>query len=86
MKNNDNKKKKILIAVLVVILLLVVIGSGVAIGVFRSTKGSTSGSGDKSAFTEKLTTEATSIQNRFWVVTAFGVFQPVFRYCVCDAI
>ena len=40
MKNNDNKKKKIAVIVIaVVILLLVIIGSGVAIGVFRSTKG-----------------------------------------------
>lgn len=61
MKNNDNKKKKILIAVLVVVLLLVVIGSGVAIGVFRSTKGGASGSGDKKAFTDKLTTETTTL-------------------------
>ena len=60
MKNNDNKKKKILIAVLVVVMLLAVIGSGVAIGVFRSTKGSASGSGDKKAFTDKLTTETTT--------------------------
>lgn len=62
MKNNDNKKKKIAVIVIaVVILLLVVIGSGVAIGVFRSTKGSASGSGDKKAFTDKLTTEATTL-------------------------
>ena len=61
MKNNDNKKKKILIAVLVVVMLLAVIGSGVAIGVFRSTKGSASGSGDKKAFTDKLTTETTTL-------------------------
>ena len=62
MKNNDNKKKKIAIIVIaVVILLLVVIGSGVALGVFRSTKGSASGSGDKKAFTDKLTTEATTL-------------------------
>lgn len=61
MKNNDNKKKKILIAVLVVVMLLAVIGSGVAIGVFRSTKGSASGRGDKKAFTNKLTTEATTL-------------------------
>ena len=61
MKNNDNKKKKIAVIVIaviviaVVILLLVIIGSGVAIGVFRSTKGSASGRGDKKAFTNKLT-------------------------------
>lgn len=62
MKNNDNKKKKIAVIVIaVVILLLVIIGSGVAIGVFRSTKGSASGSGDKKAFTNKLTTEATTL-------------------------
>lgn len=62
MKNNDNKKKKITVIVIaVVILLLVIIGSGVAIGVFRSTKGSASGSGDKKAFTNKLTTEATTL-------------------------
>lgn len=62
MKNNDNKKKKIAVIVIaVVILLLVVIGSGVALGVFRSTKGSASGSGDKKAFTNKLTTEATTL-------------------------
>lgn len=62
MKNNDNKKKKIAVIVIaVVILLLVVVGSGVAIGVFRSTKGSASGSGDKKAFTNKLTTEATTL-------------------------
>ena len=61
MKNNDNKKKKILIAVLVVVMLLAVIGSGVAIGVFHSTKGSASGSGDKKAFTDKLTTETTTL-------------------------
>lgn len=61
MKNNDNKKKKILIAVLVVVLLLVVIGSGVAIGVFRSTDASASGRGDKKAFTDKLTTETTTL-------------------------
>ena len=43
MKNNDNKKKKIAVIVIaVVILLLVVVGSGVALGVFRSTKGSAS--------------------------------------------
>lgn len=61
MKNNDNKKKKIAVIVIaVVILLLVIIGSGVAIGVFRSTKGSASGRGDKKAFTNKLTTEATT--------------------------
>lgn len=62
MKNNDNKKKKIAVIVIaVVILLLVVVGSGVALGVFRSTKGSASGSGDKKAFTNKLTTEATTL-------------------------
>lgn len=62
MKNNDNKKKKIAVIVIaVVILLLVVVGSGVAIGVFRSTKGSASGRGDKKAFTNKLTTEATTL-------------------------
>ena len=62
MKNNDNKKKKIAVIVIaVVILLLVIIGSGVAIGVFRSTKGSASGRGDKKAFTNKLTTEATTL-------------------------
>ena len=62
MKNNDNKKKKIAVIVIaVVILLLVIIGSGVAIGVFRSTKGSASGSGDKKAFTDKLTTETTTL-------------------------
>lgn len=62
MKNNDNKKKKIAVIVIaVVILLLVVIGSGVAIGVFRSTKGSASGRGDKKAFTNKLTTEAITL-------------------------
>lgn len=62
MKNNDNKKKKIAVIVIaVVILLLVIIGSGVAIGVFRSTKGSASGSGDKKTFTNKLTTEATTL-------------------------
>lgn len=62
MKNNDNKKKKIAIIVIaVVILLIAVIGSGVAIGVFRSTKGSASGSGDKKAFTDKLTTETTTL-------------------------
>lgn len=60
MKNNDNKKKKIAVIVIVVVMLLAVIGSGVAIGVFRSTKGSASGSGDKKAFTDKLTTEATT--------------------------
>ena len=62
MKNNDNKKKKIAVIVIaVVILLLVIIGSGVAIGVFRSTKGSASGSGDKKAFTDKLTNETTTL-------------------------
>lgn len=62
MKNNDNKKKKIAVIVIAVaILLIAVIGSGVAIGVFRSTKGSASGSGDKKAFTNKLTTEATTL-------------------------
>lgn len=62
MKNNDNKKKKIAVIVIaVVILLLVVVGSGVALGVFRSTKGSASGRGDKKAFTNKLTTEATTL-------------------------
>ena len=62
MKNNDNKKKKIAVIVIaVVILLLVVVGSGVAIGVFRSTKGSASGRGDKKAFTNKLTTETTTL-------------------------
>lgn len=62
MKNNGNKKKKIAVIVIaVVILLLVIIGSGVAIEVFRSTKGSASGSGDKKAFTDKLTTEATTL-------------------------
>lgn len=62
MKNNDNKKKKIAVIVIaVVILLLVVVGSGVAIGVFRSTKGSASGSGDKKAFTDKLTNETTTL-------------------------
>lgn len=62
MKNNDNKKKKIAVIVIaVVILLLVIIGSGVALGVFRSTKGSASGRGDKKAFTNKLTTEATTL-------------------------
>lgn len=62
MKNNDNKKKKIAVIVIaVVILLLVIIGSGVAIGVFRSTKGSASGSGNKKAFTNKLMTEATTL-------------------------
>ena len=41
MKNNDNKKKKIAVIVIAVaILLIAVIGSGVAIGIFRSTKGS----------------------------------------------
>lgn len=62
MKNNDNKKKKIAVIVIaVVILLLVIIGSGVAIGVFRSTKGSASGRGDKEAFTDKLTNETTTL-------------------------
>lgn len=62
MKNNDNKKKKIAVIVFaVVILLLVVVGSGVAIGVFRSTDASASGRGDKKAFTNKLTTEATTL-------------------------
>lgn len=62
MKNNDNKKKKIAVIVIaVVILLLVIIGSGVVIGVFRSTKRSASGRGDKKAFTNKLTTEATTL-------------------------
>lgn len=62
MKNNDNKKKKIAVIVIaVVILLLVVVGSGVALGVFRSTKGSASGREDKKAFTNKLTTEATTL-------------------------
>lgn len=69
MKNNDNKKKKILIAVLVVVMLLVVIGSGAAIGVFRSTKGSASGSGDKKDFTDKLTTEATTLAKATTKVT-----------------
>lgn len=62
MKNNDNKKKKIAVIVIaVVILLIAVIGSGIALGVFRSFKGSASGSGDKKAFTDKLTTEATTL-------------------------
>lgn len=62
MKNNDNKKKKIAVIVIAVaILLIAVIGSGVAIGVFRSTKGSASGSGDKKAFTDKLTNETTTL-------------------------
>ena len=62
MKNNDNKKKKIAVIVIAVaILLIAVIGSGLAIGVFRSTKGSASGRGDKKAFTNKLTTEATTL-------------------------
>lgn len=61
MKNNDNKKKKIAVIVIAVVLLLVVVGSGVALGVFRSTKGSASGRGDKKAFTNKLTTEATTL-------------------------
>lgn len=62
MKNNDNKKKKIAVIVIaVVILLIAVIGSGVAIGVFRSFKGSASGNGDKKDFTDKLTTETTTL-------------------------
>ena len=70
MKNNDNKKKKIAaIVIAVAILLIAVIGSGVAIGVFRSTKGSASGRGDKKAFTNKLTTEATTLAKATTKVT-----------------